>query len=462
MWSQADRASVAYCYFQYNVPFFIPQTLNVVNETGNTGVEFPIVYFLVAQLYKIFGHSDFIFRLFVFLINLNGIIAAINLLASQSRSKIYPALFIGLIILSPVYIFYSYSYLPDIVAFSLMLISINFYFKFKLKQKYFLAFLFFFFATLSSLIKISFAIFPLAILLSQLFDNKNPFKFKINLYISLLTLFGVMLSITWYLYSSYLNKKYNGIVFMMSAKDFPTIEEFKFIFKNSYKYWAAEFLSPLSAFLILIIYSIIVWNWKSIDRFIRGLIIFSHLGSLFYVLFFFSQFLNHDYYYILFYGNIFILLLALSYINFWELANKKMLVTFVVLLLLVNLGYSYTRINDRYEGTIKYSGLLGDQSMYKLIGFDKILDNHKIPRDKRFIVFYDYSLNISLYYIGRPGIPVNYKWDNNFIANFLNRKDIEYVLLINSDGLINSDLLNDRLGDLVVQQNDLKVYKLLH
>ena len=62
-WRQTDCASIALNYFQDSPGFFHPQEHNLTGENGATVSEFPVLYYLDAQLYRLFGPHELIMRL---------------------------------------------------------------------------------------------------------------------------------------------------------------------------------------------------------------------------------------------------------------------------------------------------------------------------------------------------------------------------------------------------------------
>jgi hypothetical protein len=82
-WRQADCASFAMMYYDHGMNFFEPKVFNLLMGGGHAAGEFPILYYFVAILYKVFGPHEFIFRLvfslifFVGLINLGKIVKSL-------------------------------------------------------------------------------------------------------------------------------------------------------------------------------------------------------------------------------------------------------------------------------------------------------------------------------------------------------------------------------------------------
>ena len=61
--AQADRASIAFNYARESMNFLEPRVMENRSMHGITGMEFPIVAYATALLYKIFDYNPFFYRL---------------------------------------------------------------------------------------------------------------------------------------------------------------------------------------------------------------------------------------------------------------------------------------------------------------------------------------------------------------------------------------------------------------
>ena len=74
LWRQCDCLSITLNYYQDSNNFFEPAIHNLGHDgTGKTISEFPVIYYLVAQIWKIFGIHEFIFRLIILLLFYAGL-----------------------------------------------------------------------------------------------------------------------------------------------------------------------------------------------------------------------------------------------------------------------------------------------------------------------------------------------------------------------------------------------------
>jgi len=72
-WRQSDCAAYAKTYYQKNSGLFSPSTYNLAGKDGRTVSEFPIIYFVAAKLFHIFGFHYWILRGLTFLCYIIGL-----------------------------------------------------------------------------------------------------------------------------------------------------------------------------------------------------------------------------------------------------------------------------------------------------------------------------------------------------------------------------------------------------
>ena len=75
-WRQCDCLSITFNYFQDGNPFLKPAMHNLADDgTGQTASDFPGLYYFVAQLWKVFGFHEYIFRIVTLLLSFLGLFA---------------------------------------------------------------------------------------------------------------------------------------------------------------------------------------------------------------------------------------------------------------------------------------------------------------------------------------------------------------------------------------------------
>ncbi|MFV0269308.1 MAG: ArnT family glycosyltransferase [Draconibacterium sp.] len=171
-WRQADCLSITMNYYKENLNFFTPEVhWTGDKENGKTMSEFPIIYYTVAQLWKIFGQQEFISRLINILIVFSGLFSLFKL-SGRILKDTFWSFFIPLIVFtSPLLIFYTNNFLSNAPAFGLALTGTYFFYRYdeKHNKKWLILSMAFF--TLSGLLKITSLIIFMAILGTIVLDG---------------------------------------------------------------------------------------------------------------------------------------------------------------------------------------------------------------------------------------------------------------------------------------------------
>ena len=458
-WAQSDRASIAYIYYLNNNSFFLPMTFNLNNGNGITGVEFPIIYYSVAQLYKLFGFSDFIFRLFTLSTTLIAFIYFIELL--KLFNKNFWLILLGIIILytSPIFIYYSFSYIPDIVSLNLFIISLYYIEKYRRSELLKYLVVYFVLISIVILIKITFAIYLIAILFAYVLIKKNNFITKQKVYLTLLSITSLLICFAWYKYSKSLNEKYNAGIFLMDLKPSENIIHYVKNMSKGFKKWFSDFINPASFLVILTITLYLLNKLLRVNRFYLLTLIISAIGVLMFTYLFSFQYIDHDYYYIQFYSLIIInYIIFIDYLSANNFNNKAYLKALVISLSLFSSIFLKFNVNSRFDGNSKYNNYSSYHNTINLIDINKEIDSLKIPTNTKFIVFDDPSMNISLYYLKRFGVQLTYTNDKSAIEWYLSKNEFEYIL-INNNNFVNNSLISNRLGELVLNKENYSIYK---
>ena len=121
--AQADRASIALNYYQESRNFFEPRVMENRAFQGVTGLEFPIIQYLVSFLYDLFGFHDSIYRIVVGIISMFGLWAVWNILGQITQKQSHRVLLWVLWASSPIFVFYQWNFLPDIPSLSLTMLG---------------------------------------------------------------------------------------------------------------------------------------------------------------------------------------------------------------------------------------------------------------------------------------------------------------------------------------------------
>lgn len=307
VWRQADCLSITKKYYE-GAPFLEPQMHLLFGDektSGRSAGEFPILYYSVAQIWKVFGVSYFAFRLFYFIILFFGIFAFYKSVRIVFENEFWAIILSLLLFSSPVLAVYGISFLTDGPAFSINLIALYFLTRFAQKNKssfFYYAMLFF---ALAGLIKVSALIifvfigfifllerFPIKTLGSKKLFPKWQFAGGFAL---------VILSIfSWYTYAHFYNEA----------------SGFKYTFNNIYPIWKMKsanemtLLNDIKDFsshvfysrpMILVFFFLLFYNltlYKKIPLFAYLASIIISIGVITYFIFWAPLMGVHDYYFI--------------------------------------------------------------------------------------------------------------------------------------------------------------------
>ncbi|MES2590635.1 MAG: glycosyltransferase family 39 protein [Bacteroidota bacterium] len=463
---QTDSASFVLNYYNNGFNFFKPALFSLKNIDGNAACEFPIVYYITSFFYLILGEKEFLLRMFHLLIVSAGIFCLYKLAFELLKDYLY-ALFISFFLFtSTVFCYYSCNFLPDPAALGFVFIgwySFILHYKNGEKRSLLIGFIFF---TLAGLIKITYLINPLTILVLsfiELFVLKSAIKNLNALFKRRLAygLFSILIVIGWNIYVMYYNQIYESHSFItaalpmwnLSANEIAAI--WNLMCNN---YWYPKYFSFTSFHLLFVLIPFQIIFFKKSDKPVSLITLILFLGSLAYFILFYSQFRDHDYYFMAFFPLcIFIILNGISIVknltsNFYVHSVFKLM-----LLVIVVSGTNYARMKlaERYRDNIDEFSKIG----VSLADISPELEKLKIPQDSKFLVVPDKTPNGGLYFLNRKG------WSfgeyQSFSADTINayqQKGAEYILLSIKDEKLFSTVRD--VAEPIYEQNGVTILKL--
>ena len=424
---QTDSISfILYYLAKSSFNFFDLGNLNLSFVDGKTSCEFPIIYYLVFIVFKIFGIHFVIIRWFSLLFSIVSIHYLLKLSFFILKNKFLSMVSVLLVISSTVYRYYSINFVPDSFAISSSFIALYYFFEFTESSKKSLMIFSLFFFTLSALIKIYFGVYLVAACVYLLITNKEYVKMIL---LSSLLCFGII--VFWYAYSIYYNKIYHSNYYLtkslpiwqMNKKE---IEEISYYITD---YWYTKYYLP-TIFHVFLGFGIVIII-PLLNKFIRKYNLFLFLcfiGSIFYFLLFFKQFKDHDYYFLPFIPFLF-LLTIFSIFKVLNFNKNKYVVISISLLLFVTavLGFNYSTLNmnRRFNNSIDQFSIVG----YQLADIDLFTKQNSVSSDSKFIIVGDKTKNASLIFLNRFGWI--YPSFNNSLDNLqYNLPKADYLLIL--------------------------------
>ena len=432
-WRQCDCLSFTLNYYKENRPFLDPSVCWIGNKgTGETVVEFPIIYYSVAQLWKIFGQHEFISRLIVMCLTFAGLYFLFLTFKLFLLDSFWSIVLSLLMFTSPIWVYYGNNFLPDVPSFSLALMGWYHFMKFYKngsERSYYFSMFFF---MVGGLIKISslisflslFGIFLIETVLGKnMGRNKKIFTKPINHLIPFIIV--IIINTSWYLFAIHFNKEHNegilgsGIIPIWNYSEERILYVWRlFTHQLIFTYYSKYMLLFIAACFILCLF-----YFKKSNRFLITLNIFIAFGSFLFFILWYDVFHGHDYYMInLLMFSVFTLLNFSVIVkdHFKKIAKSFFIKILFLLFLSINIFYASAQTYIRYfypEHDTVFSYIVPEETLeffrfmhwnYKehVKAFETIEPfNRKlgIKRTDKVISLCDPSLDITLYLMDQKG-----------------------------------------------------------
>ena len=303
-WRQTDCLSITKNYYEDNLPFLEPEVHWIGNKGhGRTISEFPIIYYFVAKLWKIFGEHESIFRLINMLILFIGLFYLFKLSEKVLKDSFW-AYFIPIFLFtSPLLIFYTNNFLSNTPAFGLALTGCYFYFlynEYRNKRYLIISMLAF---TLGGLLKLTSLLIFLAIFSAIVLDKlikliKKEESLKSILYSLVPFLLVLFFIFGWYLYAKHYNSLNHRNLFLQEIFPIWELSDEKRAKTFHLLYWnliPAYFNKKVLLGLVCIFLSLFFVIKKTDKRF-HSILIITFVGMLLYGILWFRALHVHDYY----------------------------------------------------------------------------------------------------------------------------------------------------------------------
>lgn len=470
-WRQADCLSITLNYYQDHNAFLQPSIHNLgIDGSGKTISEFPLVYFITAQLFKIFGYHEFIYRLINLLIFFCGLFALFKVFENTLKDSYYAMVLPLFLLTSPMLVFYANNFLMNSTALSLAFIGLYFFSKFFNESQNKYLYLMALFFSLAGLLKITsllsfiaiFGIFVVELFNIKLWENRRIFQNPKKQIFPLLAVF--LIQMIWYSYAKHYNEKYNSGIFLIGIlpiwelnsvqiKEITNaiIEHIKWdYFRQETEIIFAGMLLALFAF------------YKKANKLLLFLTSIITVGFSLFIILFFQALKDHDYYTLDMSVLIpFIILTFFIFIkdNFIKVYNSLLLKFIVLSFLIHNVDFARRRINDRYSAT----GWQNENYFKYTKPFEEItpyIRSIGIKKEDKVLSLSDQSINITLYLMNQKG------WTNygNYAGDSLKiKKTIElgakYLFIHNKETYKEKNIIpfiKNKIGEF----KNVEIYKL--
>ncbi|MDZ7737493.1 MAG: glycosyltransferase family 39 protein [Bacteroidales bacterium] len=460
---QTDSLSFAGIYYNEGFEFFKPGLFNLKNINGHAACEFPILYYITSLIYLLTGQNFTVLKILNYLISIAGVFSIYKLSELLLKDRLFSVLIALVLFTSTVFNYYSLNYLPDSGAFGFIMIGWYFFFRYYLKKKQNSLYTAFIFFTLGSLIKVTYMINPLSVFFLFLllpFLKKGRIKKAFNYPLILSGLISIIAVAAWNIYMISYNNAYESTSFNTTAMPIWKIsrEEIAIVWDHFTNYWYRSYLARPVFYLLFVSVAFQILFFKKSDRILSLLTLILLAGNLAFFILFYSQFKDHDYYFITYFPVI-ILVLLNGFKTFKNLEIKPVYSTILKILIFFiiawGINYSGKKLRSRYNAAMDdYSrtGLLIQQNNLNL-------DSLGIPLNAKFIVAPDLTQNGGLLMLNRMGWNIERpKEINPDRIKYFHAQGADFLLLASED---------DRLletgydcGILVYRGEELSLFKL--
>lgn len=489
-WRQTDCLSITSNYYYNGMNFFSPEVHNLISDgmtSGKSAGECPILYYLVAVLWKIFGIHEWIYRfvglLFVFL----GLFSLFKITENYLHDTFWSIAFPLILFTSPIFANYGVSFITNVPAICMVLLALWLFLRFYNTKKSKFLYLSMFMFLIAGLLKVS-ALIGFLFLLMIFLGERITFLNRKKIYIfgswkHLIPFFLVVLIIfLWYYYAGIYNIIHGGKYTFNDLWPIWKLNKAEIIahlvqIKNNAIY---QFFNPFLLFSFILMFAVIILTPKKHRGFYYWGTIILFIGGIIYTLFWFQAFDVHDYYYIdLLIVAIFIPFVFLLFLkNHFDFVLQSRVVKIIyALFLFYNVLYCKTMLELRYFPV--------ENKKYLIIESQDIIDSHKwlnwrypqnieafeniepylriigIKPDDIVVSIPDPSINITLYLMNQKGF-TDFEYSGfaeNEKINYFVKAGAKY-LIINDKSLLEQERMKPFLKKKIGAYRNVTIFDL--
>jgi hypothetical protein len=434
--AQCDRACVAWNYYHESMNFFMPRVSEDRQSEGVTGMEFPVIPYSAALLYKIFGPHDFIYRFLMYVLVSLGVFHAWKITGLFIQQNIHRLLLVFGWYCSPVLVFYTPNFLADSGAMAFVMMA-WYYLLLRIYgvepdrnlRRYSL------WMSLAGLLKISFLIYGISgfmLLYLWRFFKNQPLQVVLTRRDFWWMLVPAIPVSAWYGYSGWLTRKTSNMHFLQSMNPAESIKELIQNSQTAINNWQESLYRP-GYFVYFMIVLLILLVLRLRDALLPGLaaiLMISGFGAIWIL--FNRQFLYHDYYFILFFPALFFGWLFLQQLFqeqrqvFLGCASIGMGVAFWVIPFM-NAGHAAHMMNRRYA-TGDYYHQNAFPETEELVAQSDTLKK-VIPEGARIFYAFDNTPNTALYLMKKRGVRISKDFGPEITADILSKSRAKFLVL---------------------------------
>ncbi len=463
--AQCDRASIASNFYEEDMNIFLPKINNMERKTGIAAAEFPLIPYLAACCYQVFGFHNFWFRFITFIFFSAGFIFSFKLSLLLTDNKTISYLVCILWLCSPTLLYYIPNFNPDPAALGVTMVAWYYFFLWQKKQHFPYLLILGFSCSLAILLKASAAISIIAMLLLLVIDTtgwldkegKRILPQKTALLVTLLS--SALLAYFWYAYAKALNEKYFSAFFTLETRTPSNTNQIWMVWEILKDKWLAHYYAQETLWLIALLHLLLLLLHKKIPRQLLILTWMLTVGSLSFIFLMFIAFEHHDYYIIALLPWIFFLFLSSGIGLMHWLKNNIIRLALVLLVTeFITINISYCNKKNTFLYDLNNTALYQPE-FYGYYDAEPAMRRAGIERNDYIVSITDPTYDVSLYLMNQKGYTITDKKDINKIFNRVISWDAKYVVTNSDECLPDLPVVKKLLGNPVLIHKNLKFYK---
>jgi len=449
-WRQTQTQSTINNFYEEDMNILNPRRNDRGSGDGIFRMEFPLMQWVVAGSYYVFGKSILVTRLFMFGIGLLSVLGMYKLLLILFKKELLAIIGAWAFNFSPSFFYYTINPLPDNLALCCAIWGLVLFFKWTDSNKSTQLILCGILLSIGALCKLPFIIYfivPAVYLLRNIFRTQ---QYRNNLIQGLLVFIPLILPLLWYI--TVIPKwEGNGIVNGMFDNSINFSILLDYLIHNLIS-TLPELLLNYGSVLFFIAGFYFLFKKKAFRNSHILLIIALSFSALAYFLFEINMIAKiHDYYLFPFYPLLF-MLVGYGAFNIYTMEKKSFKVITICLLCALPIT-CYIRMYERW--------------VPESPGFNRDLLEYKselreiIPNDALVIIGNDVSRYISFYYIDKKG----WGFDNDNLTPDKLKTMIDNgaeFLYSDSRKVDSNELITPHLDELILKKGSIKVFRLKH
>lgn len=463
-WRQSDGYSIALNYYNNGMHFFEPRIHFQESKEGKAVGEFPIIYYLQAAIWKITGPSYFVARFTIFLFSIIGLFALFKTIYGLLNDTFVAYLLPLLLFSSPLFAYYSNSYLTNIPALSFLFVGWYFLFRFSERMKTTSLLFAVLFVTLAGLLRPTMLIgyVPLVILF---FINRNKLidseKIKKQFIYGTALFLPFILVACWVLFTKTYNSQNNSVYFLSNIRPIWICENIPHVWSKFTHAMLDEFYHGSVKTIIVLVLISMLFTIKRQNRNHSIVTVGIVVGLIIYILLWFSNLDVHDYYLI----ELFLVIPPLfigffSYVkeNYQEVFYARSMRVTASIILIVSILYGASKTRMKHEDKVFFftEVFLSEEEIvfYKWYHWDyetkyqafetiePYLRSIGISKKDLVVSLPDQSPNITLSFMDQKGFSFLYCTNENMSEKLkeFKAKGAKYLLICDRDFIKNTGI----------------------